>query len=442
MQGSSLPTREKRKTPLAKIPLKKTSGKTRSTQCKGTQRDSAHLSPLKVTKIITRNDYENATPPRKRKRQKIQDDIITPPTPQSTIPQQQEHLDNHIPYVSDSKKTLPSQEPKVKNNEPKVKNNEPKVKNNEPKVKNNEPLYIPENLRIFLSHPGKPQPCLGGQTRGDTAQPLSPEKQEEQDSEYLLRRATAPLPSNDVLNSITNSGESDALNTQTVGKGRFYWKLALEMHNVRLPFRTGRASRPWHEIKDELETKCQLKELKQQKRNLVSSTFIAYLADEWMAVCHTTRRQVYSPYCEDLSPLDGHHMIQEEERIVIVRLPFYMASRLYTEVACLKFDASLTEEERIEQLLNFNATSGAGNASGATVSADQHPPLHYRCHNCGRGGHWRKDCRSVGRRLEPKGIPKMFLQEIAERVDKDQNVLVNSDGKFVVYKTKGHVVPL
>ncbi len=249
-------------------------------------------------------------------------------------------------------------------------------------------LQIPENLQIFLSQ----------------TLPRHVDIVEDEQDDLLLQQATAPLPSE--------------FPTPTAGKGKFYWKFALEMKNFCLPFHTASASRPWHQIKEELETQFQMKVVKQQKRNLIDSVFVAYLVDEWIAVAHLPRHQVY--FEGILIPFDGYRVVQEEERIVVVRLPNYMAARIYKEVICLKFNAELTEEQRIEQLLNFNSLG----------AAPEGPPPHYRCHNCGKGGHWRKNCKS-GRRMEPKGIPKTFLQVIQEKVDKDQNVLVNKEGQFV-----------
>lgn len=190
-------------------------------------------------------------------------------------------------------------------------------------------------------------------------------------------------------------------------KAYFTWKLCVElrpneMHALRIRAHKCEANRPWHVVKEELETTLQLAVLKQNKKNLNYSSLVAYPLAQWRQI-KEPRNVLFSSRTRH-RPIAAETVIQEGDHLVVVRLPTALVRVLYKEVKTLRFDESMTEEQRIEQVLAFDTTKHK-----ATSRDDRYPPAHYQCHNCGQPGHWRKDCDS-GRRMAPKGIPKAFLK--------------------------------
>jgi hypothetical protein len=178
-----------------------------------------------------------------------------------------------------------------------------------------------------------------------------------------------------------------------------------------------------------LEDKHHLKEVKQEKRNYDFGTFIAYRLPEWEKI----KRRTDIFRTRHHLPISGYEMIQPDEKLIIVCIPTRLASRIYQEVQVLRFDETMTEEEKLAKLL-------APAAPAANAAANRGPPPPgYRCHNCGEPGHYRNQCKNE-RRLQPKGIPKMFLAPaLSETQEPDilaapESVYVMEDGTRVKAK--------
>lgn len=224
--------------------------------------------------------------------------------------------------------------------------------------------------------------------------------------ETPLQASTAPLTSD----------------TTTRKRGYFYYKWACEQHK---PYKIWEASRLWFEIKDDFETRKGINQKRQQKRNLITTTLLAFTELEWAKL--ETRQDILE---RRVIPIHADHFIGEDDRLIFVRLPSTLGGRLYKEKPVLKFDESLTEEERIAQVVEFSSL-----AQKQYDESQPFPPSHYRCHNCGKPGHWRKNCNQ-GRRMATKGIPKTFLQTRREDVEVGDNVYVDDQGRAVEVRVK------
>lgn len=235
-----------------------------------------------------------------------------------------------------------------------------------------------------------------------------------------LQQYTAPLPDNTGATPLTS--------------GSFYWKFACELD---VKTRKAPAGRAWYIVKEELERYYQLRAPKQQKKGLVASSLLAYPWTTWFAAGNMRKRDLFVPGAP--APLMANDVIIENTRIIIVRLPQKMVSRLYEEAGpTLFFTEAETEEERIAKISSFNyylhggpggPNGPSGPSGGWEEKASGRPPPSYRCHNCGQPGHWKQQCKS-GRRMAPKGIPKRFLEQV-ELTDDAASTYVLEDGTTV-----------
>lgn len=209
----------------------------------------------------------------------------------------------------------------------------------------------------------------------------------------------------------------------------FSWKLCIElrsseMRTFRSRFHTSEAGRPWHVVKEEIETTLRLAVLKQNKKSLNYSSLVAYRLSHWRQI-KEPRRLLFSTRSQH-RPLAAEVVVQAGDQIVVVRLPTTLVRQLYTEVRTLKFDEATTEDERIAQLLAFD-TVGGKERPRVHGEDDRLPPAHYVCHNCGLPGHWRKNCES-GRRMATTGIPKAFLKPASFNPQDFNTISVYVDG--------------
>lgn len=315
------------------------------------------------------------------------------------------------------------------------------------KTREDRHLEVPSILQTFLGASLKDVAPLKAKTNGQTQDALEAELRRACESGNLshelqklrdrenFARATAPGGASEEHISASASSSPLAADAQGVVEGGyFYWKFGVEHGKA---FRICQAGRAWHVIKEELEERYHLYMPRQQKRSLAYSSLLAFRYDEWkMHCCKANKRQVYMRY-PPIEPLEGRVVVRPKDQLVIIRLPVKMASRLYTEVTRLTFEEEMTEEQRIDALLNFNTTaSTASNRphrpfQGAHRDSEFPGPT-YRCHNCGQmGDHWKKDC-TKGRRLEPKGIPKKFLRRAEKEVGETDHTYVDEQGKAVV----------
>lgn len=225
-----------------------------------------------------------------------------------------------------------------------------------------------------------------------------------------------------------------------VAASYFRWKLCIEMSKIDRKglrgYRQCEANRPWHVIKEELELVLHLAMLKQNKKSLNYSTLVAYPLSQWCEI-KETRKQLFSTETA-YRPLAAETMVRQGEELVVVRLPSAMAHTLYKEVVTLRFDDTMSEDERIAQLISFDTTR---KKATATSHADTTPPSHYVCH-CGVGGHWRKDCEK-GRRMAPTGIPRAFLKPstVDTQLYTSVPVYIDDDGSEVQPVYPNFVIP-
>lgn len=207
----------------------------------------------------------------------------------------------------------------------------------------------------------------------------------------------------------------------------FFYKFPNELSFPDLPFRAAHADRKWHEIKEELEDKYGIKKKRQKKQNIGHGAFIAYRLEDWKKI---KRRQHIFERPEHL-PLPAHEVIHPDEKLVIACFPENHVAHIYKEVKVLRFkeeDQELDEEARLDKILGFSAAP----AVPEKWELKGRPPIGYRCHNCSSTEHYRHHCDKA-RRMEPKGIPKMFLER-DDNIDEQQAAYMLGDGTTVKVK--------
>jgi hypothetical protein len=208
----------------------------------------------------------------------------------------------------------------------------------------------------------------------------------------------------------------------------FWWKFASELDCEKIPYRGHSCAQEWYEIKEVLENEMAFNRVKQNKKNLRHASLLAFRYTDWKLV-HKKGDILAGLH----QPLQGHDRIAKDEKIVLMRLPGDIVKTLYTDVEVLQLDETLTEEERMQRVLDFDG--------GLTKPKRQHqpphfgmdyskrPPLGYHCHNCGSNEHFVHQC-TFGRRMRPTGIPKMFLEK-SDIVSEKDNAMLLEDGTVV-----------
>lgn len=173
-------------------------------------------------------------------------------------------------------------------------------------------------------------------------------------------------------------------------------------------------------MKDALESEY-LRKQKQEKKHLCESSFVGFRLSDWRLI--KNKKDIFLGNTKLIGP---NETIVKDEKIVVMRLPTKIVNQICQNVKTLKLDNNLTEEERINQVVNFSSMEPKKQVF--IVDKNQPPPGYY-CHNCGSPFHFLQNC-DMGRRMRPKGIPKMFLEKTELYSDKD-NVLVLEDGTLV-----------
>lgn len=207
----------------------------------------------------------------------------------------------------------------------------------------------------------------------------------------------------------------------------FWWKFASELQNEAIPFRGHALDVEWYQVKETLETEFHFNKVKQQKRNLCHTSLLAFRLDDWKKI--QSKQDILNGLCD---PLQAHDTFVKDEKIILMRLPSNIVHSLYKEVVSLTFDDTLTEEEKIARITDFDGGMSKHqkvNNNKVAIDYSKHPPLGYYCHNCGSPDHFVQNC-DKGRRMRPKGIPKMFLEKTEIVSDKDHALLLE-DGTVV-----------
>lgn len=207
----------------------------------------------------------------------------------------------------------------------------------------------------------------------------------------------------------------------------FWWKFASELNVNSIPFRGFECDVAWYVVKEALENEYKLNKLRQNKKSVCGSSFVAFRLSEWSKI--KDRKMIVAGAH---LPLDAHEVLKRDEKIVVVRLPTKIVRHIYKDVELLRFDQQTIEDERIERVLNFSGltkevTSYSNKEDLSTKKL--RPAPGYYCHNCGSPFHFVQHCE-MGRRMKPKGIPKMFLEK-SEPVSEKESTLVMDDGTTV-----------
>jgi len=245
-------------------------------------------------------------------------------------------------------------------------------------------------------------------------EPLTAEElkqKEEQAKQEMVKLVTAPLH---------ETGLDRVVPVKQ--RGLFFYKFPNELSFPERPFHGAPGDRLWHEIKEDLEDLYGIKKKRQQKRNLDFGAFIAYRLEDWQKI---KRRQDIFEKAEH-APITSHEKIRPNEKLVIACFPQNHVSHIYKEVKVLRFEEDVGEEERLSQVLGFNAMRAP-----EKWELKGRPPIGYRCHNCNSTNHYRHNCDKA-RRMAPKGIPKRFLEK--EEVGDQEIAYALEDGTTVKVK--------
>ena len=306
----------------------------------------------------------------------------------------------------------------------------------------NSSLVIPHILQQFITSTVISKQTSFGHTNGKHGNEKHGNEKHGRDviQKLLLDRATAPLPAITHQTFLPSTKSAASLTDPTLGKKQyFWWKYAIDSQFPERPYHICEADRPWYIIKEELEKRGGLVIPKQAKKSLVVSSFLAYKEDEWLLKLGQTRQCIFDP-SNPSRPcnLHGDYVVKKEDRLVLVRLPANKVGKIYKEIITLQFEEEQTEEQRIDQLLNFDAVP-RHKQKREPLNYDEPPPAWYVCHNCNIAGHWIKDCQ-MGRRLQPKGIPKMFLQPAKAPVHESESRYVDTSGNVLETHFAPHVI--
>lgn len=210
-------------------------------------------------------------------------------------------------------------------------------------------------------------------------------------------------------------------------RGFFFYKFPNELSFPDRPYQVAHGDRRWHEIKEELEDKYSIKKKRQKKQNISHGAFIAYRLEDWQKI----RRRLDIFETHNHPPLAAQELVHPDEKLIIACFPENMVARIYKEAKVLRFkeeDQELDEEERLDKILGFSAATRVPEK----WELKGRPPVGYRCHNCSSTAHYRHNCDKA-RRMEPKGIPKMFLER-DDNIDEQQPAYMLGDGTTVKVK--------
>lgn len=203
----------------------------------------------------------------------------------------------------------------------------------------------------------------------------------------------------------------------------FWWKFASELPRKNINFRGCSCNLAWYQAKELIEKDFAFDKVKQEKQGLCKTSLLAFRMNEWKNI--KTKKDIMDGLHQ---PLQAHDVFSKDEQIVLMRLPKKIVNFLYKDVEVLTLDNNLTEEEKLQKVLDFDGGLLKPNMR-PQYDFSKHPPFGYFCHNCGSPAHYVQNC-DKGRRMRPKGIPKMFLEK-TEIVSEKDNVLLLEDGTAV-----------
>jgi hypothetical protein len=199
-----------------------------------------------------------------------------------------------------------------------------------------------------------------------------------------------------------------------------------EERKLTLTRETGTSNYTWQDLREEVEERLSIGKTKGQKK--LREKNAGYL------LCYNS---------EDIGsngkPINHYKFMRDTEQIkdgsklIIFRSPKFIVDQLFKDVHYKpanrqKFDADLTEKQKIEQLISGNFGSQDKLKSYTMITFhetkqdERDPPKNYICHKCGcpatdlKIRHWIHDCPFTYGIKAARGIPRCFLDKIANNL--------------------------